>query len=86
MDECSYSLKNELIKLMSRKLLPLLTLRMNCLHIVVVQLQRRIATEALETHNVVCVVVDFGTNLAQRQIVRPNVVHHKDVALHLEIV
>lgn len=56
---------------------------MDGLHVVVVQLQRGVAAEALEAHNVIGVVVDFGTDFAQRQIVRANVVHHKDVTLHL---
>lgn len=56
---------------------------MNGLNVIVVQLQRGVAAEALEAHNVVGVVVDFGADFAQRQIVRANVVHHEDVALHL---
>lgn len=56
---------------------------MNGLHVVVVQLQSGVAAEALEAHNVVGVVVDLGADFAQRQIVRANVVHHEDVALHL---
>lgn len=41
---------------------------MYSLHVVIVKLQCCIATEALESNYVICIIIDFGANFAQRKI------------------
>lgn len=60
-----------------------LTLWMNSLNVVIVELKRCIAADSLEPNNVVDIVVDFSSDLTQRQIVRANVVHHENISFHL---
>lgn len=42
---------------------------MHGLNIVIVQLKRCIAAKSLETNDMICVIVNFGANFAEWQIV-----------------
>ena len=58
---------------------------MKRLHVVVVNLKRRISSTSRESDDMVIVVADFHSNLAQRQIVGSDVKHCKNVSLDLSV-
>lgn len=58
-----------------------LTLWRQSLNIVIIQLERGIATLATEPYHVIGVVVDFGADLTQRQVTGTHIVAHEYVAL-----
>lgn len=56
---------------------------MKRLHVVVVNLKRRVSSASRESDDMIIVVADFHSNLAQRQIVRSHIKHSKNVSLDL---
>lgn len=52
--------------------------------VVVVDLERCVRSGSGEAHDVVVIVTDFDADLAEREIVRADVVHDEHVAFDLE--
>lgn len=60
------------------------TLSEQRLNVVVVDLKRCITAAPCKSNNMIIVIADFDSDIAQRQIVSSDVEHSKDVSLHLE--
>lgn len=58
----------------------MLTLWRQSLHIIIVQLKCGISASATVPHHMISIVVYFCTDLAQWQVPRSNIVHHKYIA------
>lgn len=54
------------------------------LNVVVVDLKRCITAAPCKSNNMIIVIADFDSDIAQRQIVSSDVEHSEDVSLHLE--